>query len=74
MKQLLVCTVLAVEDQLIRLRTPDGQSLSLPLSCIHGTPSVDGTVRLMGAVPEGGRVDDSLLAKSILNELLSPNS
>ena len=72
MKQPLACTVLALEDQLVRLRTPDGQTLSLPLSCIHGTVTPDGTVRLMGVVPEGGRVDESAFAKTLLNELLAP--
>jgi hypothetical protein len=72
MKQALVCSVVAVEEQLVRLRAPDGQLFTLPLSALHGTPIPDGTVRLMGVVPEGGRVDDSLFAKTLLNELLSP--
>lgn len=72
MKQSLTCSVVRVEEQLVQLRTPDGQTISLPLSCIHGTPLADGTIRLMGAVVEGGRVDDSAFAKTILNELLSP--
>ncbi len=73
MKQSLVCTVVAVEEQTIRLQTPDGQSFSLPLSCIHGTPGAQSTVRLIGVIPEGGRVDESAFAKMILNELLSPS-
>lgn len=71
MKQALVCSVVAIEDQIVRLRTPDGQTVSLPLSCLHGTPTPSGTVRLMGVIPEGGHVDDSAFAKTILNELLS---
>jgi hypothetical protein len=72
MKQPLLCSVVAIEDQAVRLRTPDGQTLTLPLTSIHGTPIPSGTVRLMGVIPEGGRVDDSAFAKTILNELLSP--
>jgi len=74
MKQSLTCSVVRLEEQTVQLRTADGQTFSLPLSCIHGTPAPDGTVRLVGVVPEGGRVDDSLFAKTILNELLSPKS
>lgn len=73
MKQPLTCTVLALEEQTIHLQTPDGQSFSLPLSCIHGTPAPQTTIRLIGVVPEGGRVEDSAFAKLILNELLSPS-
>ncbi len=72
MKQPLACSVVAIEDQLVRLRTPDGQTISLPLSSIHGTPVPEGTIRLMGVVPEGGRVDESVFAKTLLNELLAP--
>jgi hypothetical protein len=72
MKQSLTCSVIRVEEQVVHLRTADGQTISLPLSCIHGTPSLEGTVCLIGVVPEGGRVDDSAFAKTILNELLSP--
>ncbi len=74
MKQLLTCSVLKVEEQTVQVRTPDGQTLTLPLSSIHGTPLAEGQIRLMGVVAEGGRVDDSLFAKTILNELLSPRS
>lgn len=74
MKQSLICSVVRVEEQVVHLRTADGQTFSLPSSCIHGTPTIEGTVRLVGVVPEGGRVDDSLFAKTILNELLSPKS
>lgn len=63
---------MAVDHQQVSLRTPDGQSFTLPLSCIHGTPVLEGTVRLMGISPDGGRVDESLFAKTVLNELLSP--
>lgn len=73
MKQTLPCTVEALEEQMVRLRTPDGQSLLLPLTCIHGTPAPEGTIKLIGVVPEGGRVDESILAKAILNEILSPS-
>lgn len=72
MKQPLICSVEAVEEQVVQLRTPDGQSLTLPLSSVHGTPVLGGTLRLMGVVLEGGRVEDSLFSKDILNELLNP--
>lgn len=74
MTQTLTCSVVRVEDQTVHLQTPDGQSLTLPLSAVHGTPLSNGTIRLLGVVVEGGQVDDSAFAKTILNELLSPRS
>lgn len=72
MKSPLTCTVISVEEQTVTLRFPNGDVQTLPLSCVHGTPIPDGVLRLMAVVPEGGRTDDSIFAKTILNELLSP--
>lgn len=74
MKQSLSCSVVRLEEQVAVLRTADGQTFTLPLTAIHGTPTPSGTIRLIGIVTDGGQVDDSPLAKTILNELLSPKS
>ena len=72
MKSPLICTVLAVDEKTVHLRVSPDQTIHLPLEAMHGTPIPHGTVRLMATIVEGGQVDDSVFAKMILNELLSP--
>ena len=72
MKHTLLCTVDRLDDQLVHVHTPDGQVFALPLSAVHGTPVPQGTIRVLGVVTDGGAVDESVFAKTILNELLSP--
>ncbi len=64
----------AVDTTTVTLRGQDSTPVTLPLSCFEQTPVVGKEIRLL-AVPT--TIDQALphsLARSLLNELLTPSS
>ena len=52
----------------------DGTRLTLPLTAVYGTPTVGKDVRVIAVAPSAEDLPRTVLAQTLLNELLSPPS
>lgn len=62
--------VLELERESIIVRTSDGQKWRIPSACVHGSPAVGQTIRMI-AMADQAVIADAALARAILNELLA---
>lgn len=67
-------TIERLQDNQVYLLFADGQTLHLPETAFHGTPSVGSTVRIMSAVSGTEASSEGALAHALLNELLGSST
>jgi hypothetical protein len=66
----LKATILSIDTDSAIIKLPDGQTLNIALSAIHGTPKIGADIRVLFSMGTADQNETQDLARTLLNELI----
>lgn len=61
-------------EKTITVRTPDGQTWTVPIDAVYGKPKAGQELRVMIVSPGAEDIGQTAFATAVLNELLKPSA